>query len=104
MQRTISRGTARKTFRNQKRDKVLRKLVLGGKTGTIYNTNHDARIDWFVGFAKEKQGDERLAVSVVVAHEEYIGTRAGEYAKLAFKTYFKNVFAKETSSAEGDHS
>ena len=34
-----------------------------------------------------------LAVSVMVAHEEYIGTRAGQYARMVIEHYFKKVFA-----------
>jgi peptidoglycan glycosyltransferase len=33
-------------------------LELGGKTGSIFNRAHDARFDWFVGFAAEKKGEK----------------------------------------------
>lgn len=95
MESTVKSGTARKAFRGYTRDKVLKKLIIGGKTGSIYNKPHDARFDWFVGFAKTKDRSEQLVIAVVVAHEEYIGRRAGEYARLAFKTYFKNYFAQK---------
>ncbi len=95
MEATVKSGTARKAFRGYKRDKILKKLIIGGKTGSIFNKPHDARFDWFVGFAKTKDRSESIVISVVVAHEEYIGRRAGEYARLAFKTHFKNYFAKE---------
>lgn len=93
METTVRSGTARKSFRNTKRHKVLSKLQIGGKTGSIYNRNHDARYDWFVGYAKEKQGVRKLAISVLVAHEEYIGTRATAYARMAITHYFKTHFA-----------
>ena len=95
METTVRSGTARKTFRGYTRDEVLKRLVIGGKTGTIYNKVHDARFDWFVGFAKTKDRSEKMVISVVVAHEEYIGRRAGEYAWIAFKTHFQNYFAKK---------
>jgi peptidoglycan glycosyltransferase len=95
MEATVKSGTARKAFRGYNRDKVLKKLVIGGKTGSIFNKAHDARFDWFVGFAKTEDRSENVVISVVVAHEEYIGRRAGEYARLAFKTHFTNYFAKE---------
>ena len=95
METTVRSGTAHKTFRGYTRDEVLKRLVIGGKTGTIYNKAHDARFDWFVGFAKTKDLSEKMVISVVVAHEEYIGRRAGEYAWLAFKTHFQNYFAKK---------
>jgi peptidoglycan glycosyltransferase len=95
METTVRSGTAHKTFRGYSRDEILKRLVIGGKTGSIYNKAHDARFDWFVGFAKTKDRSEKMVISVVVAHEEYIGRRAGEYAWIAFKTHFQNYFAKK---------
>ncbi len=92
---TVSTGTARKVFRGHSRSKVLSHLKLGGKTGSIFNRAHDARFDWFVGFATEKGGTETIVVSVVVAHVKYIGIRAGEYARMAIEHYFKDYFARE---------
>jgi peptidoglycan glycosyltransferase len=92
---TVTSGTARKVFRGRKRNKVLSRLKLGGKTGSIYNRSHDARFDWFVGFAMEKKGPEKMVVAVMVAHEEYIGIRAGKYARMAIEHYFKDYFAQK---------
>jgi penicillin-binding protein A len=89
MRETISRGTARKIFRNRAKDRVLSQLIIGGKTGSIDNAAHDARYDWFVGFARHTESHAAIAVSVVVAHEKYIGRRAGEYARLAIQEYFR---------------
>jgi cell division protein FtsI/penicillin-binding protein 2 len=89
MRETVSRGTARKIFRNRAKDRVLSQLVIGGKTGSIDNKAHDARYDWFVGFARHNASQTAIAVSVVVAHEKYIGRRAGEYARLAIQEYFR---------------
>jgi len=89
MRETVRRGTARKIFRSRKKDHVLSQLIIGGKTGSIDNAKHDARYDWFVGFARHPKGQEAIAVSVVVAHEKYIGRRAGEYARMAIHEYFR---------------
>ncbi|MFO7554059.1 MAG: penicillin-binding transpeptidase domain-containing protein [Desulfobacterales bacterium] len=94
MQTTISNGTARKSFRRYQKDNVLSKLNIGGKTGSIDNQSHDARYDWFVGFAEEKRGQGKIALSVIVAHEKYIGLRASYYARLVMQAYFKDYFAK----------
>jgi cell division protein FtsI/penicillin-binding protein 2 len=90
MQETIRKGTARKIFRRRTKDPVLSQLVIGGKTGSIDNAGHDARFDWFVGFARHDRRQEAVAVSVVVAHEKFIGRRAGEYARMAMKEYFRS--------------
>lgn len=103
METTVSSGTARKSFRNQRRHKVLSKLHIGGKTGSIYNRTHDARFDWFVGFAQEKKGPQQLAIAVLVAHEEYIGTRATAYARMAITHFFKSLLAqREATKKDAD--
>ena len=88
MQATVTKGTARRMFRDCRRDSVLSGLTIGGKTGSINNNPEKIKYDWFTGFAKEKNGSDKLAVSVFVAHKDYIGTRSGIYAKNLFKQYF----------------
>jgi len=88
MHRTISRGTAKKAFRGYSRDKVLSKLTIGGKTGSLYSSDRSVKYDWFVGFGKHKKTGKTLVVSVMVGHRKYIGTRAGTHARTMLKTYF----------------
>ena len=97
MATTIKSGTLRKTFRRYKRDKILSRLNIGGKTGSIDNKTHDVRFDWFVGFAEAKKGTRKIALSVIVAHEKYIGLRAGYYARIAMKSYFDRYFSQENN-------
>jgi len=92
MEATIRYGTAKKAFKGFQKDPVLSKCNLGGKTGSIYNKKHDLRYDWFVGFADLKNGDKKLAIAVVVAHEEFIGIRAAAYARMAIKKYYTAFF------------
>jgi peptidoglycan glycosyltransferase len=97
MATTVKSGTLRKTFRRYKRDKVLSRLNIGGKTGSIDNKTHDVRFDWFVGFAESKGGERKIALSVIVAHEKYIGLRAGYYARIAMRSYFDSYFAQKNN-------
>lgn len=90
MSATITRGTGKKSFRGYKKDPVLGKLSIGGKTGSIYNKSHDVRLDWFVGFAESKKGSGKVVLSVLVGHEKYIGTKACKYARKIIKYYFQN--------------
>jgi len=90
MQRTIRSGTASKSFAGYRRDPVLKTLTLGGKTGSISNRTRDVRVDWFVGFAKEKKTGRSMAIAVVVGHQAYIGTRASAYARKAITCYFSH--------------
>jgi peptidoglycan glycosyltransferase len=101
METTIRSGTGRKAFRGYLRDKILSRLEIGGKTGSIDNPTHDVRYDWFVGFAREREGQGRLAVAVLVAHEKYIGIRAGQYARMAITRYFRDHPAAVVSSQAG---
>ncbi len=94
MAETIKSGTGRKIFKGFRRDKTLSRLNIGGKTGSIHNESHETRFDWFVGFAEDRNGSEKLVLSVVVGHEKYIGIRAGKYAQMAMKEYFKNYFTE----------
>jgi peptidoglycan glycosyltransferase len=103
MEATITSGTAKKIFRGHRRDRVLSRLHMGGKTGSIDNTIGDARFDWFVGYAQEKEGDQKIVISVVVAHEKYIGIRSGEYARMAIKQYFKDYFTKNKIKTDREH-
>jgi cell division protein FtsI/penicillin-binding protein 2 len=100
MTATVDSGTAKKIFRGHSRSKVLSRLKLGGKTGSISNRSQDTRFDWFVGFATEKKGTEKIVVSVMVGHEEYIGIRAGQYARMVIEHYFKDYFTKKEQAGK----
>ena len=95
MRETVRRGTARKQFRSRTKDRVLSQLEIGGKTGSIDNADHDVRYDWFVGFARYPRSKDAIAVAAVVAHEKYIGRRAGEYARMAMTEYFRSRIAAQ---------
>ncbi len=97
MKSTISSGTCRKSFRGYKKDRILSKLTIGGKTGSINNRTNDVRYDWFVGFAQDKSGLGEIVIAVVVAHEKYIGKRASYYGRLAMKAYFEDYFTQNKS-------
>lgn len=102
MQATVRSGTGRKLFRGIRRDKTLAHIVIGGKTGSINNRSDNVRFDWFVGFGESSEGTDRAVVSVLVAHEEYIGTRAAEYAKMALRSYFQNRSDRTLAAGKRD--
>ena len=67
--------------RLKKPSRVSKKILFSqnatwvGKPGLSITEKHDLRYDWFVGFADLKNGNKKMAIAVVVAHEEYIGIR-----------------------------
>jgi len=90
MIQTVLTGTARKSFANVNQDRVLKNLIMGGKTGSINDgEDRSIRYDWFVGFAKHNLDQRKLAVSVIVAHHEFIGTRSAQYARSIFRHHFQ---------------
>ncbi len=89
MAKTVESGTARRPFLRARQDVVLKNLVIGAKTGSLNNDDGSIRYDWFVGFAEEKSGERKLAVAVLAAHGEMMGTRSGEYARLIIRSYFE---------------
>ncbi len=88
MKATVRRGTAKKAFQRASRDNVLYQLELGGKTGSLYNSSHTIKYDWFIGFGRQKKEGKSLALAVVVGHGKYIGTRAAEHARRILRKYF----------------
>jgi membrane peptidoglycan carboxypeptidase len=100
MEATVNSGTGRKAFKNYQKDSILSRLDIGGKTGSMDNQTHEAHFDWFVGFAEDKASGQKVVVSVVVAHEKYIGTRSGHYARILMKQYFSNYFSTAEQKAK----
>jgi cell division protein FtsI/penicillin-binding protein 2 len=93
---TVRSGTSKRAFRGAGRDSILSQLDIGGKTGSIGSRKiANVRYDWFVGFAKEKKGGEKIVVSALVAHEKYIGKKAVYYARMAITEYFRKYFDKK---------
>jgi penicillin-binding protein A len=93
MRATVQSGTARKEFQKHSDDKLFSRLEIGGKTGSMGDGTPNMLYDWFVGYARERRGSGCLVFSVVVAHENYIGTRAAAYATMAIKEYFRSPVA-----------
>jgi len=103
MTETIRTGTGRKTFIGYDKDPILSRLTIGGKTGTINSRNHPGRrYDWFVGFAEEKEGPQKMVISVVVTHEKLISTKARQYARMAIEEYFRNYFSNQQTLQNAD--
>ncbi len=90
MEKTVTQGTARKSFGSFSKDKILSRLAIGGKTGSLSNREHTIKYDWFTGFAKEKNGSRAITFSIMVGHGEYIGARAASHARSIIKQYFSS--------------
>ncbi len=89
LQATVISGTAARSFKPLKSDKIWSKLIIGGKTGSINNNMRHLKYDWFAGFAEDKNGVRKIALCTLVVHQDYIGTRSAQYARMVIERYFK---------------
>lgn len=89
MRMTITSGTARKGFREYRKDSTLSLLDIGGKTGSLTGKDPEGRNEWFVGYAKD--GNETLAVGIVIVSKKYWKIKPSELAKSLIRYHFKSV-------------
>ena len=85
----LGSGTCHKSFRARRRDRRLRAVTFGGKTGNINNATDTIKYDWFIGYGRDKSGNHQIALSVMMVHGHFLGHRANVMAYDLFKRYFR---------------
>ena len=90
MRRTIDRGTMSKAFRGYKRDRILRNLEIGAKSGSINGNNPDGRRNWFMGYATDKRTGRSIAVGTLIIREDYFWIEADGLSRKIIRYYFSN--------------
>ncbi|MFP4193806.1 MAG: penicillin-binding transpeptidase domain-containing protein [Desulfobacterales bacterium] len=98
MHTSLTSGTARGSFMDKSGRAILKNFEVGGKTGSINYNPEQIRYDWFTGYARRKGTSNKIAVSVLVAHEKYIGMRSPSYFRKIVEAYFHNSF--QTAGAQ----
>lgn len=93
MEHTVSQGTSRSAFRPFLRNRKLREVEVGGKTGSLSGDNPKGKTDWFVGYAITES--ERLAVAAVTVHVNKWTVKSAHLAQSLFQKHFKEKIAKE---------
>lgn len=91
MESTVTRGTARGSFRRH-RKRILNELNIGGKTGTITGGLPSGKRDWFVSYAMPKNNFDKgisLCVMIVNVNKWYI--RSPALAKNIIEYYYSRV-------------
>ncbi len=91
MQRTITRGTAKNSFKSSLKVRIMKNLLIGGKTGSLFNISNTVKYDWFSGFAIDKTTGKGITIAIIVGHGKYLGTRAATYARRLISNYFNNL-------------
>ncbi|MGK0366987.1 MAG: peptidoglycan glycosyltransferase, partial [Thermoproteota archaeon] len=90
MELTVKRGTARRVFRTMKR-RIRKKLIIGGKTGTITGGLPAGKRDWFTVYAKPKDkqsGGISVAVMIVNLNKWYV--KSTFLAKKIIEYYYQD--------------
>lgn len=88
MAKTVKSGTVRKTFRRRRRDRNLRGISIGGKTGSLRGKNPKGRYSWFIGMAPLENPE--IAFAAMIINDPIWHIRAPELAKAGLSAYFKS--------------
>ncbi len=85
---TVKKGTVQNIFRRRKLDRSLRKIKIGGKTGSLRGKNPRGRYSWFVGMAPLE--DPEIVVAAMVVNDPLWRIVAAQAAKEGLGAYFKS--------------
>lgn len=88
---TITRGTARSSFRRSKY--LLNKLEIGGKTGSITGGEPRGKRDWFVSYAKslEDKNDKGISICVMIVNQKKWYIKSPLLAKNIMEYYYSSI-------------
>lgn len=91
MENTVTRGTARKEFRDYNSHPILRKLFIGAKTGTLTGHEPFGKYDWFVGFAQSSEDPtKKIAFASMIVNRAYWRVKSAHIAREAVIAHFRN--------------
>lgn len=89
MERTVTSGTSRRSFKPLFRNSKIDIVEVGGKTGHLAGTNPQGRTDWFIGYAAN---DERkVAVSALTVNKKFWTVKSAHLGQVMFQKYFRGV-------------
>lgn len=89
MELTVRKGTARSIFRRMKR-RLKDKLFIGGKTGTISGGLPYGKRDWFVFYAKPKDGSSKgISGAIMIVNVKKWFVKSTFLAKNIIEYYYR---------------
>jgi penicillin-binding protein A len=93
MEATIRQGTSKKSFRTLVKDRKLKELIVGGKTGSLTGDNPKGKVDWFVGYATDEK--HKIAIAALTVNVNYWTVKSAYLAQSLFRTHFKEQFSRD---------
>jgi cell division protein FtsI/penicillin-binding protein 2 len=107
MEDTITKGTARSSFRKANHQ-LLEKLNVGGKTGTLTGGVPYGKRDWFVSYAypKDDPNDKGISICVMIINVKKWYTKSAVIARDVMTHYYRDILlpprqlAKKNSGRE----
>jgi cell division protein FtsI/penicillin-binding protein 2 len=88
MERTVRAGTVAKSFRRISSDRVLKYLDIGAKSGSIDGDQPKGKRNWFVGYAKNRNTGEGIAIGCLLVLESHFRIEADMFSRLVIRHYF----------------
>lgn len=96
MENTVTRGTARKEYRDYNHHPVLSKLFIGAKTGSLTGTTPQGKYDWFVGFAQSSSNPKKkIAFASMIINKKYWKVKASHIAREAIIEHFQKSMDRD---------
>jgi peptidoglycan glycosyltransferase len=96
---TVTKGTARRAFRRVNRDRILRGLQLGGKTGTLRGPDRTELFEWFAGYGRDPDTGKALAICALVVHGKVRYSNPKRMARQMLKEAFRITQAKPATAS-----
>jgi cell division protein FtsI/penicillin-binding protein 2 len=103
MTAAVHEGTGRKQFSDALDHRILSKLELGGKSGSI-NDEEGSIVDWFVAFARpfeEASSAPPIALAAVVVHQGNARLTSQELIRRALLIYYGGRLKSDAASQDG---
>ncbi len=90
MAKTVKAGTARSSFRRNRR--LMKKIDIGGKTGSITGGLPFGKRDWFVSYASPHNGDDKgISLAVMIINDKKWHVRSTYLAKKIIEYYYSKT-------------
>ncbi len=89
MQETVQSGTVKNIFRRRYREKSIRKISIGGKTGSLRGKEPKGRYTWFVAMAPLENPE--IVVAAMVVNDPVWHITAPQVAKEGLSAYFEGT-------------